>query len=65
MLVVFASLRNFGQYIVKNLSSGCYGDSDRKRYTVNIKISKRRLSIIDFAIKVMPEGELELPDEIC
>ncbi|MEH2165964.1 MAG: hypothetical protein V7K41_04650 [Nostoc sp.] len=29
MLAVFASLRNFGQYIVKNLSSGCYGDSDR------------------------------------
>ncbi|MEH2397976.1 hypothetical protein [Nostoc sp.] len=41
MLAVFVSLRNFGQHIVKNLSSGCYGDSDvydglrlRKRYTV-------------------------------
>ncbi|WP_375509994.1 hypothetical protein, partial [uncultured Nostoc sp.] len=69
---VNARLRNFGQYIVKNLSSGCYGDSDvydglrlRKRYTVNLKISKRRLSIIDFVIKVMPEGKLKLPDEIC
>ncbi|MEH2117554.1 hypothetical protein [Nostoc sp.] len=36
MLAVNARLRNFGEHIVKNLSSGCYGDSDRNTEAITL-----------------------------